>query len=335
MLTDGDFVNLSLSYSQFTELSANLVQKTLGPIRKAMRDAELSTSDIDGIVMVGGATRMPQINKVVADYFQQTPLTNLDPDKVVALGAAIQANVLAGNKSDSDLLLLDVIPLSLGLETYGGLAEKVIQRNSTLPVARAQEFTTYKDGQTAMSIHVVQGERELVSDCRSLARFELRGIPPMVAGSARIRVTFTVDADGLLSVSARETSSNVEAHIAVKPSYGLSEDEITNMLKASFTSAEADKIARILAEARVDAGAIIAAVNAALTSDSHLISAAEKQTIVHKIQGLQAINELEDADAIHKAITALNHATEAFAAQRMDASVSRALAGKALDSIEF
>lgn len=335
LMTDGDFINLSLSYSQFTELTTKLVEKTLGPIRKAMRDAALSIIDIDGIVMVGGATRMPQINKVVADYFKQTPLTNLDPDKVVAIGAAIQANVLAGNKNDSDLLLLDVIPLSLGLETFGGLAEKVIHRNSTLPVARAQEFTTYKDGQTAMSIHVVQGERELVSDCRSLARFELRGIPPMVAGAARIRVTFTVDADGLLSVSARETSSNIEAHIAVKPSYGLSEDEITAMLKASFTSAEADKTMRMLTEARVAAGAIIGAVNAALAADSSLISDSEKQTIETQIQRLEALSAQQDADAIHRAIEALNHATEAFAAKRMNASVSRALAGKALDSIEL
>jgi molecular chaperone HscA len=278
---------------------------------------------------------MPQIRKTVADYFKQAPLTNLDPDKVVALGAAIQANVLAGNKSDADLLLLDVIPLSLGLETFGGLAEKVIHRNSTLPIARAQEFTTYKDGQTAMSIHVVQGERELVSDCRSLARFELRGIPPMVAGAARIRVTFTVDADGLLSVSARETSSNVEANITVKPSYGLSEDEITNMLKASFNSAEEDKKARMLAEARVEAGAIIEAVTAALAADSNLISAEEIQTIEAEIQGLQSIASTEDADAIHHAVEALNQATEAFAAARMDASVKRALSGKELNSLDL
>lgn len=335
LMSDGEFVNLTISCEKFTELTANLVQKTLSPIRKAMRDAGLTIENIDGVVMVGGATRMPQIQQVVAEYFKQTPLTNLDPDKVVALGAAIQANVLAGNKSDDELLLLDVIPLSLGLETFGGLAEKVIHRNSTLPVARAQEFTTYKDGQTAMSIHVVQGERELVTDCRSLARFELRGIPPMVAGAARIRVTFTVDADGLLSVSARETSSNVEAHIAVKPSYGLSEDEITNMLKASFNSAEADKSARMLTEARVSAGAIISAVNAALEADSALISKDQASAIQAEIQRLIAISATDDTDAIHAGVEALNHATEEFAAARMNASVSRALAGKTLDEIKL
>src|SRR5450830_296092 len=335
LLSDGEFVNLTLSSDEFIALTANLIQKTLSPTRKAMRDAGLNIEDINGVVMVGGATRMPQIRKTVAEYFKQTPLTNLDPDKVVALGAAIQANILAGNKSDEDLLLLDVIPLSLGLETYGGLTEKVINRNSTLPVARAQEFTTYKDGQTAMSIHVVQGERELVSDCRSLARFELRGIPPMVAGAARIRVTFTVDADGLLSVSARETLTNVEANIAVKPSYGLSEDEITNMLKASFNSAEADKKARMLAEARVAAGAILEAVTMALAADSDLLGIEEKQAIEAEMQRLTLIKETQDADAIHKAVEALNHATEAFAAARMNASVSRALAGKKLDSINL
>lgn len=335
LLSDGEFVDLTLSTVEFNTLTANLVQKTLSPTRKAIRDAGLNIDDVDGVVMVGGATRMPQIQKVVADYFKQTPLTNLDPDKVVALGAAIQANILAGNKSDSDLLLLDVIPLSLGLETFGGLAEKVIHRNSTLPVARAQEFTTYKDGQTAMSIHVVQGERELVSDCRSLARFELRGIPPMVAGAARIRVTFTVDADGLLSVSARETLSNVEASIAVKPSYGLSEDEITSMLKASFNSAEEDKKARMLAEARVAAGAIIGAVTAALAADSDLISPEEKQAIETEMQRLQTIANAQDASAIHQAVDALNHATEEFAAKRMNASVSRALTGKNLESINL
>ncbi|HSH54489.1 MAG TPA: Fe-S protein assembly chaperone HscA [Methylotenera sp.] len=335
MLSDGEFVNVTLTTNEFIALTATLVQKTLSPTRKAMRDADLNIEDIKGVVMVGGATRMPHIRKTVADYFKQAPLTNLDPDKVVALGAAIQANVLAGNKSDADLLLLDVIPLSLGLETFGGLAEKVIHRNSTLPIARAQEFTTYKDGQTVMSIHVVQGERELVSDCRSLARFELRGIPPMVAGAARIRVTFTVDADGLLSVSARETSSNVEANIAVKPSYGLSEDEITNMLKASFNSAEADKKARMLAEARVEAGAIIEAVTAALATDGNLISAEEKQAIEAEMQRLQSTANTEDADAIHHAVEALNHATEAFAAARMDASVKKALSGKELNTLDL
>ncbi|MFM2434424.1 MAG: chaperone protein HscA [Pseudomonadota bacterium] len=335
LMSDGEFVNLTITCEQFTALTANLVQKTLSPIRKAMRDAGLTIENIDGVVMVGGATRMPQIQQVVAEYFKQTPLTNLDPDKVVGLGAAIQANVLAGNKSDDELLLLDVIPLSLGLETFGGLAEKVIHRNSTLPVARAQEFTTYKDGQTAMSIHVVQGERELVTDCRSLARFELRGIPPMVAGAARIRVTFTVDADGLLSVSAREISSNVEAHTAVKPSYGLSEDEITNMLKASFNSAEADKSARMLTEARVSAGAIISAVNAALEADSALISKDQASAIQAEIQRLIAISATDDTDAIHAGVEALNHATEEFAAARMNASVSRALAGKTLDEIKL
>ena len=335
LLSDGEFVNCTLTTDTFIALTTNLVQKTLIPTRKAMRDADLNIEDIKGVVMVGGATRMPQIRKTVAEYFKQAPLTNLDPDKVVALGAAIQANVLAGNKSDADLLLLDVIPLSLGLETFGGLAEKVIHRNSTLPIARAQEFTTYKDGQTAMSIHVVQGERELVSDCRSLARFELRGIPPMVAGAARIRVTFTVDADGLLSVSARETTSNVEANITVKPSYGLSEDEITNMLKASFNSAEADKKARMLAEARVDAGAIIEAVVAALAADSALITEAEIVAIQAETARLQTIQQGDDADAIHAAVEQLNHATEDFAAKRMDASISRAFAGKNLDSINL
>ena len=335
LLSDGDFVNLHLTYDQFTEITANLVEKTLSPVRKAMRDAGLSIEDIDGVVMVGGATRMPQVQQVVADYFKKTPLTNLDPDKVVALGAAIQANILGGNKNAEELLLLDVIPLSLGLETIGGLAEKVIHRNSTLPVARAQEFTTYKDGQTAMSIHVVQGERELVVDCRSLARFELRGIPPMVAGAARIRITFTVDADGLLSVSAREISSNVEAHIAVKPSYGLSEEEITNMLKASFNSAEADKSARMLTEARVSAGAIIGAVKAALEADKALITRDQVATIEAEINRLSTLSAANDANAIHSGVEALNHATEAFAAARMNASISNALAGKALDQIKL
>jgi molecular chaperone HscA len=334
-LSNGILVDVTLTADQFVEITQHLVIKTLSPTRKAMRDASLAIEDITGVVMVGGATRMPHIRHAVEQYFQQEPLTNLDPDKVVALGAAIQANVLVGNKNDEDLLLLDVTPLSLGLETMGGLVEKVIHRNSTLPIARAQEFTTYKDGQTAMSIHVVQGERELVSDCRSLARFVLRGIPPMAAGSARIRVTFTVDADGLLSVAAREQSTGIEARIEVKPSYGLTEDEITTMLKASFSSAEEDKKARMLAEARVSAGAIISSVTAALAADGSLISEAEQNAIKSEVDRLQTIAATDDATAINHAVDALNHATEAFAAARMNASVSHALSGKAINSLEM
>jgi molecular chaperone HscA len=335
VLTTGEVINLSLSAKKFNELTQTLVTKTLTPIKKALRDANLSIDDIKGVVMVGGATRMPQIRLAVADFFKQTPLTNLDPDKVVALGAAIQANVLAGNKNDSDLLLLDVIPLSLGLETMGGLVEKIIPRNSTLPIARAQEFTTFKDGQTAMSIHVLQGERELVTDCRSLARFELRGIPPMVAGAARIRVTFTVDADGLLSVSAREIASNVEANIVVKPSYGLSEEQMLEMLKSSFGAAESDKQARMLNEAKVDALSLTLAIKAALQQDAHLLSAVEVQSIQTQLAAFELLTQGDDAHAIHQATEALNAATEDFAARRMDASVSRALAGKNLENLNL
>ncbi|HEY3301810.1 MAG TPA: Fe-S protein assembly chaperone HscA [Methylophilaceae bacterium] len=334
-LSNGIFVDVTLSAPQLVELTQTLVIKTLAPTRKAMRDAGLALEDIKGVVLVGGATRMPHIRHAVQEFFGQEPLTNLDPDKVVALGAAIQANVLAGNRSDDDLLLLDVTPLSLGLETMGGLVEKVIPRNSTLPVARAQEFTTYKDGQTAMSIHVLQGERELVSDCRSLAKFELRGIPPMAAGAARIRVTFQVDADGLLSVSAREQSTGVEANIVVKPSYGLTEDEITNMLKSSFGAAAADKQARALREAIVDAEGLLEAVKVALEKDGDaLLNADEKQNILNHMAALSTLCKADDNQAIHRASEALNKATETFAARRMDASVKNALAGQDLNTLK-
>jgi len=335
-LSNGALVDETLSVAQFVALTEHLVIKTLSPTRKAMRDAGLSIDEIKGVVLVGGATRMPHIRHAVQAFFEQEPLTNLDPDKVVALGAAIQANVLAGNRSGDELLLLDITPLSLGLETMGGLVEKVIPRNSTLPIARAQDFTTYKDGQTAMAIHVVQGERELVSDCRSLARFELRGIPPMAAGAARIRVTFQVDADGLLSVSAREQTNGVEANITVKPSYGLNEDQITNMLKDSFGAAESDKAARMLREAVVDAQRLIEAIQAALLEDGDtLLSADERQQIQTHIDALLALCQGTDSHAVKQASDALNHATEDFAAKRMDASVQKALAGKNLDSLEL
>lgn len=344
MLSTGELIELNLSCKQFNALSQTLVAKTLSPTKKALRDAGLTINDINGVVMVGGATRMPQIRLAVADFFKLVPLTNLDPDKVVALGAAIQANTLAGNKSDADLLLLDVIPLSLGLETMGGLVENIIPRNATLPIARAQEFTTFKDGQTAMSIHVLQGERELVTDCRSLARFELRGIPPMVAGAAKVRVTFTVDADGLLSVSARETVRNIEANIVVKPSYGLSEDAILDMLKSSFGAAESDKQARALAESKVDATSLLQAIDAALQQDGDLLNLSDIEQIKLKMDALKNLT-LETnihqpfraglADAIHQATEALNAATEDFAAKRMDASVSRALTGKNVENLNL
>ncbi|MFD0912252.1 Fe-S protein assembly chaperone HscA [Methylophilus luteus] len=335
-LSNGALVDETLTVTQFISLTDNLVSKTLSPTRKAMRDAGLSVQEINGVVLVGGATRMPHIRHAVQAFFQQEPLTNLDPDKVVALGAAIQANVLAGNRTEEDLLLLDVTPLSLGLETMGGLVEKVIPRNSTLPIARAQDFTTYKDGQTAMAIHVVQGERELVADCRSLARFELRGIPAMAAGAARIRVTFQVDADGLLSVSAREQTSGVEANITVKPSYGLNEDQITSMLRDSFGAAESDKAARMLREATVDAQRLIEAIQAALAEDgATLLTQAERDSIQAHLDALHSLCQGSDSLAIKHGTEALNQATEDFAAKRMDASVQKALAGKNLDSLEL
>ena len=333
-LSSGATLALELSAQTFFALTADLVKQTLNPTRKALRDAGLSIEDIDGVVLVGGSTRMRHVRLAVGGYFKREPLTNLDPDKVVALGAAMQANQLAGNSQADDWLLLDVIPLSLGLETMGGLAEKVIPRNATLPVARAQEFTTFKDGQTAMSIHVVQGERELVSDCRSLARFELRGIPPMVAGAARIQVTFQVDADGLLSVSAREQISGVEAAVEVKPSYGLGDDEIARMLQDSYTNAQGDVGARMLREQRIDALRLMDATQAALEQDgAQLLAPPERAVIEHAIAALNAVLNGSDPGTIKRAADKLNRATADFAAQRMNASIQRALTGQRLDAI--
>ena len=327
-LGSGEQVDLMLGIDAFADITKTLVSKTLSPTRKALRDAGLTVADIKGVVMVGGATRMPQVQHAVGEFFRQEPLTNLDPDKVVALGAAMQANVLAGNRTSKDeWLLLDVIPLSLGLETMGGLTEKVIPRNSTIPAAKAQDFTTFKDGQTAMSFHVVQGERELVSDCRSLARFELRGIPPMVAGAARIRVTFQVDADGLLSVSAREMNSGVEASITVKPSYGLSDDEIAGMLSDSMQHAGNDMHERSLREQQVEGRRLIEATEAALEKDGLILTAGERAAIDEEIAALRKRIEGSDHRAIKACIDSLNAATQDFAARRMDQGVRRALAG--------
>jgi molecular chaperone HscA len=334
VLQSGEEVHLTITATEFVSLTQHLVAKTLNPCRKAVRDAGLSVDEIDGVVLVGGATRMPHIRKAVADYFKTLPLANIDPDKVVALGAAVQANLLAGNRaSGDDWLLLDVIPLSLGIETMGGLAEKVIPRNSTIPCARAQEFTTFKDGQTAMSVHVVQGERELVSDCRSLAQFELRGIPPMAAGAARIRVTYQVDADGLLSVAARELHSGVEASIVVKPSYGLGDDEIARMLQDSFTAAESDMKLRALREEQVEAERILLATSSALAQDADLLSKTERAAIDACMALLRESAQGSDHQAIKAAVDALGKTTEDFAARRMDRNVRVALTGKKLDEI--
>lgn len=333
-LSYGQTLNVKLSRAEFHDMTMPLVERTLAPVKKAMRDAKLVNAGIDGVVMVGGATRMLHVQRAVADFFGRAPLNNLDPDKVVAIGAAIQANVLAGNKSGDDMLLLDVIPLSLGLETMGGLTEKVIPRNSTIPVARAQEFTTFKDGQTSMAIHVVQGERELVKDCRSLARFTLRGFPPMVAGAARIRVSFQVDADGLVSVAAREITSGVEASIDVKPSYGLTDAEIADMLRLSFTYAKEDADARSLAEERVDAARLVEAVTAALAKDgAKLLDDEERRQIEASLVKLEISAAGENHRAIKEAIAEVSSATENFAARRMDAGVSAALRGKTLDAV--
>ncbi len=333
-LQSGDAVDLTLDTATLESLGANLVAKTLKPCRQALRDAGVELADIKGVVLVGGSTRMPMVRKAVAEFFGQTPLTNLDPDQVVALGAARQAHLLAGNRSGDDWLLLDVIPLSLGIETMGGLVEKIIPRNATLPIARAQEFTTFKDGQTAMRIHVLQGERERVDDCRSLAHLELHGIPPLTAGAARIKVTFEVDADGLLAVTAREQATGVTAQVAVKPSYGLSDDDIARMLRDAFDHARDDLDARALAEARVDAERLLDAVRAALAADGEaLLSDAEREVIEARIVALAGAHVGSDRSAIREATDALSTATDDFAARRMDASIRGALAGRRIESI--
>ncbi|WP_261390806.1 Hsp70 family protein, partial [Serratia marcescens] len=339
-LSDADSVRVEVAgwqgevtRAQFEALIAPLVKRTLMACRRALKDAGVAADEVLEAVMVGGSTRVPLVREQVGAFFGRTPLTSIDPDKVVAIGAAIQADILVGNKPDSDMLLLDVIPLSLGLETMGGLVEKVIPRNTTIPVARAQEFTTFKDGQSAMMIHVLQGERELVQDCRSLARFTLRGLPPLPAGGAHIRVTFQVDADGLLSVTAMEKSTGVEASIQVKPSYGLSDSEIAGMIKDSMANAQSDVGARKLAEQRVEAARVLESLQGALATDAALLSEAESQAIAAATQALQQAVQGEDPAAIEDAIKTLDAQTQDFAARRMDASIRRALAGHSVDEV--
>ena len=329
-LSTGTVVHLEVSQAQFFEITQSLVSKTMASVRKALRDAHLQTHDVKGVVMVGGATRMPHVQAAVAELFAKQPLNNLDPDQVVALGAAMQADLLAGNQSkNNEWLLLDVIPLSLGLETMGGLVEKIIPRNTPIPVAQAQEFTTFKDGQTGLSLHVVQGERELVDACRSLARFELKGIPPMVAGAARIRVTFQVDADGLLSVHAIEESSSVQTSIEIKPSYGLSDSDITRMLQDGFASAKEDMQARSLREEQVEAERLIEAVGAALEQDGYLLTDIERALIRKEMAQLHNLVQTErDSSIVRKAVERAAKTTDHFAEKRMNASIQKALTGK-------
>jgi molecular chaperone HscA len=333
-LSRGNWINLTLGADTFFGLTQHLVQKTVDAVRRTLKDAGLSISQVKGVVLVGGATRMPHVQKAVAELFGQPALTDIDPDQVVALGAAIQANLLAGNRAPGDdWLLLDVIPLSLGLETMGGLVERVIPRNSTIPVARAQEFTTFKDGQSAMAIHVVQGERDLVADCRSLARFELRGIPPMVAGAARVRVSFQVDADGLLSVTARETGSGVEAAVSVRPSYGLTDDEVARMLADSIDHARDDVNLRMLRELQVDARRLVETTRAALATDADLLDDAERGRIEAAVDALSLLLDSDAAQTLRASIDTLSDETQEFAARRMNRSIRSALAGSRIDDV--
>ncbi|HEX7437553.1 MAG TPA: Fe-S protein assembly chaperone HscA, partial [Caldimonas sp.] len=329
----GGELAVRVTRERFEAIGGALLARTIAAVGKVLRDARAVKNEVNGVVLVGGSTRMPMVQAAVGSFFGQAPLTNVNPDEVVALGAAIQANALAGNAGADELLLLDVIPLSLGLETMGGLVERIIPRNSTIPTARAQDFTTFKDGQTAIAIHVLQGERELVADCRPLGRFELRGIPPMVAGAARIRVSFEVDADGLLSVRARELASNVEASITVKPSYGLSDDEIARMLTESFSRAEEDMVERSLRESRVDAERMLLATRSAIAADGDLLAASERAAIDALMARLEGVRESSDHHAIDAAVEALAKGTEGFAAERMNRGIRRALSGRRVEDV--